>query len=157
MADKRIHQLNRFLLDTAADGYANADAPITRPVDGSHDLLIKRSNYNLHDNWFGGEPFGGREVVSDSGKAFWMMVYFGAIEDPKEKPADVYIGLREALAKPDKDLPVRGPKRHKASNGYEYGFDYRGTLERFRGDEWIQNPKGEVVYRCEVSGGMVDL
>ncbi len=157
MADKRISQLKQFLLDTAADGYANAAAPITRPTDGSHDLVLKRDNYTLHDNWFGGEPFGGREVVKDGGKTFWMMVYFGAIEDPDEKPADVYVGLREALAKPNKSLPVRGPQHHVASNGYEYGFEFQGSLERFQGNEWIKNARGIIVYRSEVSGGLVDL
>ncbi len=157
MTGQRSKALQQFLLDTAADGYADAHAPVTRPPDGSHDLVIKRDQYILHDNWFGGEPFGGREVVKDEDKTFWMMVYYGAINDPAEKPGDVYVALREALAKPEQTMPIRGPRHYQASNGYSYDFTWDGDLTRFSGKESINSPQGKTVYQCEVSGGMVDL
>jgi len=141
----------------AKHGYADPNATISRPADGSYDLVIEYKGYRFHDNWFGGEPFGGREVVGKNGKVFWMMTYFGAIVDASEAPADVYgTCLKEAMRNPARELPVRGPRQYSASNGYTYSFEWTGDLNRFNGVETISNQDGKVAYVGEVSGGLVD-
>ncbi len=141
----------------AKHGYADPNAKISRPADGSHDLVIDHQGYRFHDNWFGSEPFGGREVVSKDGKVLWMMTYFGALVDTSADIGDTYgIGLKEAMRQPAEELPVRGPRQFTASNGYKYSFEWNGNLDRFVGVEKISNAKGEVVYVGEVSGGLVD-
>ena len=157
MTDQGIAKLDEFFLATAANGYANANVPTATQADGSHQLVLEHGEYTMQDNWFGGEPFGGREVVEKAGKAVWMMVYYGAIEDTNEKLEDVYSALREALAQPTKALPVRGPESLEARNGYTYEFNWTGNIDRFRGHELIRNPSNKVVYQCDVSGGVVDL
>lgn len=138
-------------------GYANATAPITRPADGSYDLVLERDGFRFHDSWYGGEPFGGMEVVSKDGKPFWMMTYFGSLIEPDESAADVYgICLKEALRIPAPEFPVRGAKIHVASNSYTYSIDWQGDINRFKGEEKICNKDAVIVYVGQISGGLVD-
>ncbi len=149
-------EFRSFLTYVGEAGYAS-EKPITRDLsDGSHDIVIEKDGWRFHDNWFGGEPFGGAEVISKDGKAFWMMTYFGAIKNPDEKPADVYAALKEAMRLPDQDMPVRGKRELTASNGYKYAFVWTGDLDRFNGNEKIYNKVGKIVYEAEVSGGLID-
>lgn len=153
----RSAEFSQFLDFVAKHGYADPNAKISRPADDSHDLVIERDGFKFHDNWFGGEPFGGREVVSQDGKVFWMMTYFGALVDKLADVGETYgIGLKEAMRQPADELPVRGPKQFKASNGYAYSFEWAGDLERFTGVEKIANENGKLLYVCEVSGGLID-
>ncbi len=151
-------EFREFLDFVGKSGYADSKAPITQLEDGSHNLVLENNGFRFHDNWFGGEPYGGREVISKDGKVFWMMVYYGEIKQDAGTPAEVYgITLKEALRQPDTELPVRGPKVFKASNGCTYSFEWTGNLDRFTGEEMIKDPKGKVVYTAEMSGGLVDL
>ncbi|MCC7543429.1 hypothetical protein IT415_01835 [bacterium] len=145
-----------FLAYVGEAGYANEQPPTKHLPDGSHDIVLERDGWKYHDNWFGGEPFGGMEVISKGEKPFWMMVYFGAIIDPSEEPADVYTALKEALRQPDAAMPVRGQRKLAASNGYSYAFIWTGDLDRFQGQENICNPQGALIYKSEVSGGLIN-
>lgn len=142
-----------FLVDVAQKGYASEAAQISRLDDGSHDLVIEQDGWRFHDNWFGGEPFGGREVISRGGKVFWLMTYFGSFSSDQTEGTKA---LREAMKQPANALPVRGPKEYLASNGLSYKFDWSGELARFSGVEQIFNTAGEKIYQAEVNGGLVD-
>ncbi len=151
-------EFREFLGFVAKSGYADAKAPITQLEDGSHDLVLEKDGFRFHDNWFGGEPYGGREVISKDGKAFWMMVYYGEIKQGTGTPAEVYgVALKEALRQPDIGLPVRGPKEFEATNGCRYSFEWKGSLDRFTGKEMIKDSDGKIVYTAEMSGGLVDV
>lgn len=42
----------------------------------------------MNDNFFGGEPYGGREVVFYEEKPVWMMVYYGWVAEGIESNPD---------------------------------------------------------------------
>ena len=64
----------------------------------------------MHDNFFGGEPYGGRMVVFYKNKPIWTMVYYGWVEKTVKDPNVVYRILRSALKQMPNDAPFRGPK-----------------------------------------------
>lgn len=141
-----------FLIYVAEQGYASDTAQIDRLDDGSRDLVLEQNGFRFHDNWFGGEPFGGREVVSKAGQVLWMAVYYGSFT------ADIEVGtkvLRAAMRKPDAELPVRGPKTY-TENGYRYTYEWTGNINRFKSVEKIYQPSGTQIYQAEISGGLVD-
>lgn len=141
-----------FLQYVAREGYASDKSPITRLKDGSRDLVLEKSGLCFHDNWFGGEPFGGREVVSQNGRVFWMATYYGGFESDAVEGTKV---LREAMRLPDDNFPVRGPRSY-SSRGYQYTYQWKGDIYRFESIEKIFDSSGRQIYQAEISGGLVD-
>ncbi len=43
---------------------------------------IEAEEWAFHDNYFGGEPYGGRSVAFHQGKPVWIAVYYGWVEGP---------------------------------------------------------------------------
>lgn len=148
--------LHGYLLEVAKAGYANKDAERTwvKNPDGSTTIEHENNPWSMHDNFFGGEPYGGREVIFYEGKPFWMMVYYGEVSKEIEKPAEIYSFLQDALSEPDPVMPIRGPKQIKA-NGMKYEFESQGNIERFSGEEKIEKD-GKEIYRASFLGGLVD-
>jgi hypothetical protein len=56
--------LCQFLVQSNAAGYASGDAKnrIKEP-DGSTTIVFQEGEWRSHDNYFGGEPYGGRIIV----------------------------------------------------------------------------------------------
>ena len=80
--DKKINTMNKdalktFLIKAKKEGYASGETTTTKEADGSYSTRYESGDFKFHDNWFGGEPFGGREVVFYKGKPYWMMIYYG--------------------------------------------------------------------------------
>jgi hypothetical protein len=148
--------LHQYLLEVAKAGYANKEAErewVKNP-DGSTTINHKNGAWSMHDNFFGGEPYGGREVIFHDGKPYWIMVYYGEVSKDIEKPAGIYSFLQDALALPDPEMPIRGPRQLEA-NGMKYEFEARGDIEKFEGVEKILKD-GNEVYNASFIGGLVD-
>ncbi|OHA57710.1 MAG: hypothetical protein A2114_02415 [Candidatus Vogelbacteria bacterium GWA1_51_14] len=150
--------LQRFLAEANRHGYAAGESKnwIKEP-DGSTTIDYEFGFWRYHDNFFGGEPYGGREVVFYEGKAVWMMVYYGWVEVGQDASL-IYRFLREALLKQnDENLPLRGPKSY-TNLDFVYRCDWSkgSTLCCFSGHEQIFNREFGLLYRAHFEGGLVD-
>ncbi|MBI3559663.1 hypothetical protein HY087_00860 [Candidatus Gottesmanbacteria bacterium] len=149
-----ITNLNTFLLHANAAGYASGkEKAWTKEPDGSTTIAYEEGSWKSHDNFFGGEPYGGRMVVFHEKKPFWIMVYYGRVME-KADPDTVYKILRNALKRMPQDHPYRGPKRYREGE-IGYTNTWTGTLEDFSGKETISNGK-KLIYQSSYMGGLVD-
>lgn len=135
-----------FLVKAKKKGYAAGNQ--AKESDKSYSTRFKEKDFKFHDNWFGGEPFGGREVVFYKGKPYWMMVYYGSGSELSIPT------LKKALSNMPLDFPARGPKTFKDGE-YQYGNNWQGNIEEFSGEERIIKD-GKIVYNAKYIGGLVD-
>ena len=148
-------ELLRFLRDANQHGYAAGGAVRTRrEPDGSTTIAYASEDWSAHDNFFGGEPYGGRLVVSRAGRPVWMVVYYGRVDGPATLVQPVYSFLQRALREAPDDFPVRGPAELRGE-AFTYRSAYHGDLRSFRGEETIDR-SGQPVYAAWFSGGLVD-
>ena len=143
-------KLVEFLVKAKKTGYAAGEIP-ARGDDQSYTTVFEEGELKIHDNWFGGEPFGGREIIFWKGKPYWMMVYYGSDMQLADKTIEV---LQKALSALPDDFPARGPKE-LVDGDYRYENQRKGDIENFSGEEVIyyQNKK---VYSAIYAGGLVD-
>ncbi len=147
-------KLRRFIYSASRATYASGDESIkVKQLDGSTTIEFAEGDFKFHDNYFGGEPYGGREVVFYQGKAVWMMVYYGFVYTEIGNTA-VYGVLTEALRHTTEDVPYRGPAVFEKEN-WRYENDIDGLVENFSGTEKIYRD-GECVYEASYIGGFVD-
>lgn len=146
--------LKNFIFESGKRTYASGDSSIkTKEADGSTTILYKSGNYKLHDNYFGGEPYGGREVVFLEDKPIWMMVYYGLVHEGFPF-GEVYAFLMESLLQTSLEAPYRGPARY-VKETWKYENALVGELGNFSGTEKIF--KDDIcVYEASYIGGFVD-
>ena len=146
--------LKSFILEANRATYASGDEALKeKQSDGSTTLQYEKGIYKLHDNYFGGEPYGGREVVSQNGKPLWMMVYYGFVHSGTDVK-EVYPFLMESLSNTTVEAPYRGPAFFERSH-WKYENVFNGGVERFSGAEKIFKD-GACVYEASYMGGLVD-
>ncbi len=149
-----VNQLQRFLLDSNQAGYATGEEKQwIKEKDGSTTIPYSKGAFSSHDNFFGGEPYGGRLVVSLEGKPVWIMVYYGWVE-PQANTDAVYAILRQALQKMPADAPFRGPKE-LILDSLRYTNQWIGSVERYQGSESIFD-NDKLVYPANFIGGLID-
>ncbi len=148
-------ELKNFIFEASRATYASGDESIKKKeLDRSTTIVFEKGEYKMHDNYFGGEPYGGREVVFLNHKPVWMMVYYGCVY-PNIEAKEVYPFLMEALSNNTVDMPYRGPKFFRKGNG-KYENNFFGDYKSFSGKEKIF--KDDVcVYEANYIGGFVDL
>lgn len=147
-------ELRQFLLDSNKAGYAGGEEKKwIKESDGSTTIPFEKGKWRSHDNFFGGEPYGGRVVVFYENKPVWMMVYYGWVEKGTEANP-VYEVLRSALKEMPKDAPYRGPEEY-IQGDFIYSNEWEGTIERYSGEEKITQ-KGKLLYKAYYRGGLVD-
>jgi hypothetical protein len=148
--------LREYLLKAAKHGYADkaSEREWTRQADGSTTIRHDDGQWSLDDNFFGGEPYGGREVVFFEGRPSWVMVYYGAVSPSVSDVKGVYSCLQDALANPDEAMPIRGPRAFEQGL-MRYEAIWEGNLASFSGRERIFKG-GEEIYAASFVGGMVD-
>ena len=147
--------LLRFLGEAHRRGYAAGPSAITmREPDGSTTIAYEAGPWRLHDNYFGGEPYGGRAVAFLDGRPVWMAVYYGRVEDPGGDVQAVYSFLQRALLRARDDLPFRGPDRF-TDGPFTYRNARRGDVQDFSGEETIDH-RGHPIYVARYAGGLVD-
>ena len=153
--EKMMDEIREFLIYSAKNGYGNAQAITTEETDGSKTIEVTNGNLRMHDNYFGGEPYGGREVIFLGDKAIWMMAYYGAVKDLGDMALqDVYGYLRQNLLNPDPDMPIRGPLEHQEGE-WTYAADIKGDLTDFTCEEVIRHDD-KIIYQATFAGGLVD-
>lgn len=145
-----LAELKRFLMK-ANMPHADGTAKIAKESDGSRTIEFTDDDYHMHDNFFGGEPYGGRLVVFYKDEPVFMEVYYGKTS----KPADaVYSFLREALQHPGKDNPFRGPAEYTKGN-LTYKCSTEGDVADHTVKEFIYED-GQEIYSAIIVGGLVD-
>lgn len=149
-----LEELRIFLIDANKHTYSTGDESLNnKEEDGSTTILYQNNGWKFHDNFFGGEPYGGREVVFYEDSPVWIMVYYGHIET-NTPVTIVYPVLQKALRQMPQEAPFRGPKEMKEGEFY-YHNTWNGTIEKFSGKETI-SMNGKTVYEASYIGGLVD-
>ena len=145
--------LKNFIFAASRATYASGNEDIKKEQpDGSTTIEFESGVYKYHDNYFGGEPYGGREIVFLDGKPLWMMVYYGLVHDGANK--DVYGFLMESLSNTTVDMPYRGPTLFEKGE-WKYENKLVGGVDRFSGTEKIFRD-GQCIYEASYIGGLVD-
>jgi len=146
--------LTQFLLDSNQAGYAAGDEKKwVKEKNGSTTIQFSKGDLRSHDNFFGGEPYGGRLVVFQNEKPVWIMVYYGQVVETAVAD-DVYKILRSALQRMPKDAPFRGPKEF-VDGDFKYINSWSGDVEKYNGTEKIMK-NGKLIYKASYIGGLVD-
>lgn len=150
----QTEDLKQFIYAASRATYASGDESIkVKQPDGSTTIEFIEGDFRFHDNYFGGEPYGGREVVFYQGKPVWMMVYYGFVHTETSN-AEVYGFLMAALRHTTVEAPYRGPETFKKDN-WRYENKLDGKVESFSGTEKIYRGE-ELVYEAKYIGGLVD-
>ncbi len=150
-----LKELCEFLVKAKRATYASGDENIkTIESDKSTTLIFEDGDWKYHDNYFGGEPYGGREVVFFKNEPVYMMTYYGWVVEGVSEVKDVYKTLQGALTLIPEDKPYRGPENYSIDN-YQYTNNFIGEIDNFSGEEII-TADGSEVYRAKYMGGLVD-
>ncbi|MCX6732666.1 MAG: DUF5680 domain-containing protein [Candidatus Roizmanbacteria bacterium] len=149
-----LEELRAFLVDANKHTYATGDESLNKKEsDRSTTISYIQKNWSFHDNFFGGEPYGGREIVFYKDQPAWIMVYYGSI-DSTITPETVYPTLQKALRAMPPESPFRGPQ--EMNNGeFTYRNSWMGTISKFSGEEIILKD-GKEIYKAHYLGGLVD-
>ena len=77
----RQEELFSFILESNKAGYAEGDLKKwIKEIDGSTTIIFERGVWKSHDNFFGGEPYGGRMVIFYKNQPFWIILYYGWVD-----------------------------------------------------------------------------
>ena len=157
---EKIDQIREFLIEANKVGYGGGEEKKwIKETDHSTTIAYESGDWKFHDNFFGGEPYGGREVIFQGGQPVWLMVYYGLISDKTLDKNIVYKFLQSALMEAPADLPLRGPDHFEQEiEGQKWVYENKanGTMENFSGQEKIFIDSREIFY-TDYSGGLVDL
>jgi len=124
MIDKK--RLCKFLATAKKSTYAAGEtAKKIVEDDKSTTLIFEDGDLKYHDNYFGGEPFGGREVVFLKNEPIYIMIYYGLVDESVSDFEAVYKILQEALSLISEDYPFRGPNKY-SKDGLTYKNSYIG-------------------------------
>ena len=147
--------LGKFLVQAKQLTYAGGqEAQKIIEDDGSKTLIFQDGDFRYHDNYFGGEPYGGRELVFFKGCPVYTMLYYGWVDKKITDFNQVYKILRQALLLIPVEAPYRGPKDYRVGD-YHYLNSFTGELSNFSGEEIIKY-KGEEIYKAKYIGGFLD-
>jgi len=148
-------ELCKFLVEAKRSTYAAGD--LAKKIvndDKSTTLIFESGDWKYHDNYFGGEPFGGREVVFYRGEPVYIMTYYGRVADSVSDINKVYGVLMDALKLIPEDKPYRGPEKYN-SGDLSYVNSFTGEVDNFFGEESISE-NGNEIYKAKYIGGFVD-
>lgn len=154
MFDKK--ELCKFLVEAKKSTYAAGDsAKKTVNDDKSTTLIFESGDWKYHDNYFGGEPYGGREVVFFKNDPIYIMTYYGQVDESISDINKVYSILMGALKLIPEDKPFRGPEKYD-ENDASYINSFTGEVDSFFGEETITK-NGKEIYKARYIGGFVDM
>jgi hypothetical protein len=154
MIDKK--RLCKFLATAKKSTYAAGEtAKKIVEDDKSTTLIFEDGDLKYHDNYFGGEPFGGREVVFLKNEPIYIMIYYGLVDESVSDFEAVYKILQEALSLISEDYPFRGPNKY-SKDGLTYKNSYIGEIDNFFGEEIISSVNGKEIYKAKYIGGFVN-
>ena len=138
-----LKDLCKFLVKAKKATYAAGDnAKKTVGIDKSTTLIFEDGDWKYQDNYFGGEPYGGREVVFFQNLPVYIMVYYGWVIENVTDVQSVYKVLQGALILIPENKPFRGPEEFNLG-GVEYKNNFKGEIDNFSGEEIITNEDGK--------------
>ena len=153
MIDKQ--QLCAFLVRAKKSTYAAGDKANKKiEQDFSTSLLYTEWDWIYHDNYFGGEPYGGREVVLFKNKPIYIMAYYWFLQEHISDIKSIYAFLQHALSLIPEQYPYRGPKTYDEDN-LSYLNTFVWEINNFSGEEIITQD-GKEIYKAKYIGGFVD-
>lgn len=143
-------KLKEFIIEAREKTSLKKGTPVSSPrLIDSKQLDYKKKGYFYRNIYFlGNKNIIGQEVVYQTGKVIWGMVYFGLII-----PEEIKEFLGEALLKLVKESRF-GQRCHFEREGFYYKDEGRGDIEKFEGEEKIF-VKGKEVYRLKYLGGLI--
>ncbi len=147
-------QALKHFLRQANMPHATGSSNITKESDGSRTITFNDGDWRMHDNFFGGEPYGGRMVIFYKDKPVWMMVYYGQVTAGTFEPEKLYGFLREALQHASEDKPYRGPEVYRRDT-FAYRNKVKGEADSYSGKEEILE-NGKQIYWAVYHGGLID-
>ncbi|MBI2641035.1 hypothetical protein HYW87_00345 [Candidatus Roizmanbacteria bacterium] len=148
-----IRSLLRFKHEADTAGYESEKPKHMRQEkDGSTTIWYESGDWKFHDNFFGGEPYGGRTVIHYKNKPVHMTVYYGWVIESLN-PNELYPFLRKALRAAENKL-FRGPKKFKEGE-FLYLNKWMGNIKKFSSFEKIYKDE-KLVYQARFMGGLVD-
>lgn len=139
-----------FIAEANLNGYASGKEGI-KEKDGSTTYVFEKGKFKSHDNFFGGEPYGGRQVIHVNDRPYWITVYYGNVKAGQDQEK-VYNFLKKVLSLDAKT--VRGPQIHKEGS-LTYKNIATGSEDEFTIEETITEGK-EVIYEARFMGGLVN-
>lgn len=150
-----IDELKSFLIYCGREGYAVLqEEDMVKEADHSTSIVLIKDSWKFHDNYFGGEPYGGREVVFYKDQPVWLMAYYGRVEASVNDIQPVYQFLRNALKNIPEEAPFRGPKEYRQDE-WLYQNSWSGEVKNFSGEEVI-TLDGKQIYFARYIGGLVN-
>ncbi len=153
MLDK--DRLCEFLVEAKKSTYAaGSSRPERTEKDFSTTLTFENGDWKYHDNYFGWEPYGGREVVFLKSQPAYIMTYYWAVDESISDLKMIYAFLQESLKLIPLEAPFRGPKEYK-KDSLTYTNDFAWEVDKFSGEETIFLEWKEV-YSAKYMGGLVD-
>jgi hypothetical protein len=148
-----LNQFKAFRREASDVGYESEQPKNeVKESDGSTTIWYESGDWRFHDNFFGGEPYGGRTIISYKNKPVWIMVYYGWL-DAVSNVNEAYLFLRKAL-RAEREDGFRGPRKF-AEGKFKYINNWQGTLENYSGKEEIYLD-GDLIYTATYMGGLVD-
>lgn len=142
-------------------GYADESAKYELQADNSkmitHKLKLGEDEYVYNDKFWGGEPYGGYEIIYKNGKEVFACFYYGKVYDGFEFEK-IYGFLRESLReglKADSTNLHRGPESY-IKGDFAYSNKTIGDIEFFCLEEKIEF-QGKQVYIAKFNGGFINL
>jgi len=150
-----LTELKKFLLSANKAGYAGGESKKwIKEADGSTTIPYQEGDFRMQDNYFGGEPYGGRIIVFYKNEPIWIMVYYGYVAEGIDNK-NIYSILRNALKLMPANSPLRGPQKHSEGE-YTYINTWTGDADRYSGEEQILKT-GEIQYKANYFGGWVNI
>lgn len=150
-----LKDLEKFIFEGKNIDYSsNDESSFKKEDDGSTTIICENNGFKSCDNFFGGEPYGGREVIFYNGKAIWIMVYYGLISEKSHDKDEIYAVLKMALREGKTQKFFRGPEEFIDGN-FTYRAKQVGNISEVCIDEQILF-KDKEVYKAKFSGGLVD-
>lgn len=150
-----IKRLKKFLIETKKGGYGTGDnEKWIKEKDNSTTIPFESGDWRMHDNFFGGEPWGDKEVIFFKEKPVWIIVMYGLVDSSFNDFKRSISFYKKALLNQPEDLPLRGTKLFQEED-FIYKNKTEGNLENFSGEEEIYKDKKRI-YKMNYIGGLVD-
>ncbi len=149
-------QIADFLFSALSESWAKEDVVETNPFPKLKLIKSESGDWRYVDQYVGGEPFQGFEVVWFKDVPIWSMTYRGRYKGREDYKLFLKF-LKTALMQMPKDAPYRGPSIFESAEfaGWKYENKWNGKIKEFNGKEKI-SVNNKIVYQARYQGGIVN-
>lgn len=148
------NELHAFIVRAKAATYVGDGEHASPCRLGSHDLRFSDGEWAYQDSYFGGADFIGEEVVYFGDQPVWAMNYYGRIlRDDLITGTEAGHMIKASLSRMYKEDRFLGGFEY-SENDLTYKDSNEGSLERFRGREFIRR-RDQIAYELDYHGGLI--